>query len=292
MTTTSYAQKLLRVTLILPEGNFPGTSSNTLTLVGYKTSATVQGAARYPNTLDLELFGMKADDMNAVTILYSASTPTAVATRALVILEASPDGGATFTQVFEGTFVQAQPDYQDLPNGYLHVQAITGNGMQITTVPPTSYTGATSIAQIAQYLAQQMGFSLENNGVTGNLASPYFPGTYMDQFRQLCEHANLDFYFDGNTTLAICPANQPRQGKPKPVLSPSTGLVGFPVIGQYGIQVKALWTPALTLGGEIEVAGSIVPPTNGTWSPYNVTHRLESWVEEGEWFTTMDCRPS
>src|SRR6185437_9324858 len=106
----SYASKLLRATLILPEGNFPGTSSNTLTLVGFRMSATIQGAATYPNQMELTIYGMQQADMNAVTILWDPLDATRTDAKAFVTLEASPDGTA-WTQVFEGTFIEAAPDY-------------------------------------------------------------------------------------------------------------------------------------------------------------------------------------
>jgi hypothetical protein len=299
MTASSYsAQKLLRATLILPQGNFPGassealelTGSNTLTLVGYRMSATIQTKANHPNSLDLMIYGMRQADMNAVTILWSASgfALTAQNAKALIQLEASPDGVA-WTQVFEGQFSQAAPDYSGAPNVGLRLQAWTGNGFQIAIAPATTYRGATSIASIAQYLAGKMGFAFENNGVTGNLSTPYYPGTYMGQFRELAKHANFDFYFDGNSTLAICPANEPRQGKPVPVFSPSSGLVGFPTVQQYGISCDVLFTPALTTGATIQVAGSIVPSANGRWSVYSATHQLESLMPGGRWFSSLDC---
>lgn len=288
--TGSYSQKLLRATLILPESNFPGTASNTLTLVGYRISASIHGAARFPNSLDIAIYGMRQADMNQVTILYSSATPQQVSTRALIQLEASPDG-VTWTQVFAGTFIQAQPDYRSIPNVCLRAQAITGNGMQLAIAPATSYPGQASIATIAQYLAGKMGFAFENNGVTGNLSTPYYPGTYMDQFRQLAKHANFDFYFDGNATLAICPANQPRQGKSVPVFSPLSGLINRPTIGQYGIHTDVFFASALTLGGQIQVTGSDVPGANGLWQPYAVTHELESLMPGGAWFSSLDCTP-
>ncbi len=285
---TSYSSKQLRATLVLPQANFPGTSDNTLTLTGYRMSATVNCAARYQNTLDIAIYGMKQEDMNAVTILWSAATPQEVATDALITLEASPDGSA-WTQVFNGTFVEASPDYQQVPYACLRAYAVTGNAAQISAAPPTSYKGATSIAEIATYLAGRMGFALENNGVSGNLANPYFPGSYMDQFRELCEHANVDYYFDGNATLAICPANQPRQNKAVPVLSPTSGLINRPSVQRFGIHIDALFTPGLTLGGKVQVTGSDVPGANGTWMPMRTTHQLESLMPDGAWFTAMDC---
>jgi len=286
---TSYSQKLLRTTLILPAGNFPGTSSNTLTLVGYRTLASVHGAAGYPNTLNLTVYGMRQSDMNAVTILWSAATVTAVNARALVQIEASGDGGKTWCQVFEGTFIEAAPDYTNAPNVALRVLAATSYGMQIAPAPPTSYRGSISIVAVATYIAGEMGFTLENNGVTGNVSTPYYPGTYMDQFRHLCQDMNLDFYFDGNATLAICPKNQPRQGKGVPIFSPSSGLIGFPTVQRFGIHADVIFTPALTIGAELQIQDSIVPSANGTWFAGVMTHDLESLQPDGAWFTHVDC---
>lgn len=292
MSANSYSGKLLRATLILPTANFPGTSSNTLTLVGYRMSATITGTAAYPNQLNLIIYGMRQTDMNAVTILWGSATTTAAPARAFVQLEASPDGKA-WTQVFEGTFIEAQPDYQSIPDVGLRVMAQVGYGSQIQIAEPTSYPGNASVVQIAQYLAGKMGFAFENNGVTGTLSTPYFPGTYMSQFKALCEHANLDFYFDGNATLAICPKNQPRQNKPVPILTPETGLIGYPTIQRFGIHVDALFTPALTRGGLIQVSGSQIPSANGTWLTTTVTHRLDCLMPDGAWFSSVGCtRPA
>ena len=285
---SSYSSKLLRATLTLPESNFPGTASNTLTLVGYRMSATITGAAAYPNDLDLSIFGMRQQDMNAVTILWSPPIATAMPVKAFVELEASPDGSA-WTQVFSGTFLDAAPDYTGIPDACLRIQAQAGYASQIQPASPTSYPGSASIVQIAAYLAGKMGFALENNGVTGNLSTPYYPGTYMDQFRQLCEHANLDFYFDGNATLAICPKNSPRQGKTVPVFSPSSGLIGYPTIQRFGIHVDVLFTPSLILGGLIQVSGSQVPSANGLWQPALVTHELDALMPDGRWQSGLKC---
>lgn len=287
--TDSYAQKLLRATLLLPESNFPGTTSNTLTLVGYRMSASITAASGYLSTLDIAIYGMRQADMDACTIIFSDATPQLVNTRAQILLEASPDGGKTWTQVFEGTFVEAQPDYSNIPAAGFRALAMTGAGMKYQIAQPTSYPGQTSIATIAQYLAGKMGFAFENNGVTGNLSTPYYPGTYMDQLQQLSKHANFDLYFDGNATLAICPKGKPRQGKAVPVFTPQSGLIGFPTIGRFGPNVDVLFTPALTVGGNITIAGSQVPGTNGTWLPFSITHDLECLMPDGSWFSRLKC---
>jgi hypothetical protein len=77
-----------------------------------------------------------------------------------------------------------------------------------------------------------------------------------------------------------------------PVFTPASGLVGFPTVQQYGIHCETIFTPALTLGGEIKIDQSIVPSANGTWQPYYVTHELESLMPGGAWFSSMDCKRS
>lgn len=287
---SGYSSKLLRVTLILPAGVFPGTSSNTLTLTGYRTLAHIKAAGGFSNTLDLTVYGMRQSDMNAVTILWGDATAAAMYGRPMVQVEASGDGGQSWCQVFEGNFVDGAPDYTAVPNVALRVLASIGYSAQIEAVPPTSYRGSTSVAAVATYIAGEMGFVLENNGVTGNLSTPYYPGTYMDQFRHLCQDMNLDFYFDGNAVLAICPKGKPRQGGSVPVFSPAMGnLVGFPTVQRFGVHADVLFTPALTIGNEFQIQGSIVPSANGTWFAGKMEHDLESLQPDGAWFTHIDC---
>lgn len=292
MSSNSYSSKLLRATLILPQGNFPGTASNTLMLVGYRMLAHIETASGYPATLNLTVFGMRQDDMNQVTILWAGPNTTAIPANPLIQLEASNDGVA-WTQVFEGRFVEAAPDYTAAPNVAMKILAATGYGPNLQIAPPTSYPGvsqyAPSIVSVAQYIVGQMGFKLEVNGVTGNLSTPYYPGTYMDQFRELCKHANLDYYFDVNNVIAICPANTPRQNKAVPLFTPQSGLVGFPTVQRNGVHVDVLWTPALSIGGNLQIADSLVPGANGTWFANHAAHDLESLQPGGAWFSHIDC---
>jgi hypothetical protein len=65
--------------------------------------------------------------------------------------------------------------------------------------------------------------------------------------------------------------------------------VGFPTIQQFGIHCETIFTPALILGGEIKIDGSIVPGANGTWQPAIATHELESLMPSGAWFSSLDC---
>jgi hypothetical protein len=288
----SFTNKLLRASLILPQGNFPGTSSNTLVLEGYRMSARLTGAGNYTNQCELSIYGMKQADMNAVTVLWGqGGNPQNINAKAILVLESNDGSG--YLQVFEGQFFDAQPDYKSLPDVNLHVTCMTGYGAQILPVQPSSFSGAVDVAGLAEQLAGQMGFAFEDNGVTGQLHTPYYAGTLMDQFRELARDANFDYYFDAKGTLIICPSNQPRQSQNAVVLSPTSGLIGYVTLTRYGgVELDCLFSPAISLGSAVQVQGSQVPGTNGLWFPFKFVTELESIKPSGRWFSHLSCLPS
>lgn len=284
----SFVNRLLRATLILPQGTFPGTNSNTLVLENFRTSARLQGSGNFTNSLNLQIWGMRQVDMNAVTVLFGQDgNPQTINTRAVVTLEANDGGG--YLQVFEGQFNDAQPDYRNLPEVCLTINAFAGAGQQWVTNPPSSFQGSAQVADIAAQLAKQMGFGFENNGVTGSLATPYFAGTLMDQFRQLAEHAPFDFYFDAKQALIICPVNQPRLNGNRVVLNRFSGLIGYPTLGRGGIEFDALFQPAFELGSAVELQGTQVPGCDGVWFPYAIASDLDSVKPGGRWNAHLSC---
>lgn len=287
----SFTEKQLRAKLILPQGNFPGTDNNTLVLTGLRMSAQLQQAGNWTNSCDLRIWGMRQADMNAVTVLFGQGGQIVnINAVALLILE-SNDGSGWY-QIFEGQFIEGGPDYSQQPDVHLHVIAQTGAGQQYLTAEPSSYRGAQNVATIASQLASQMGFEFENNGVQATVTNPYLPGTLMDQFRELAEAAPFDYYFDAKATLVICPPNRSRTGKTAIPVNPQTGLVGYPTLTRFGVELTVLFSPAIQPGWPIQVSGSVVPGCDGTWFPYAANHDLESIVPNGRWFSRLQCASS
>jgi hypothetical protein len=285
----SFVNRLLRATLTLPQGTFPGTNSNTLVLTNMRMAAHVECAGNFTNSCDLHIWGMRQVDMNAVTVLWGQNgDPQTVVANAILVLEANDETG--WLQVFEGQFYDAQPEYKSLPDVSLLVSAKQGYAAQILIAAPSSFAGAVDVAGLAAQLAAQMGFAFENNGVTGTLHSPYLPGTLMDQFRELGKAAGFDYYFDAKSTLIICPRNQPRLNQGSTVISPTSGLVGYVTLTRNaGVEFDCIFTPAILLGSPIVIQDSDVPGTNGQWFPYQMTHELESVKPGGRWFSHLQC---
>lgn len=282
---SSFTQKRLRVTLVLSGTNsvFPGTNSNTLTLENMRITAKVQQVARLATQADIRIYGMKAADMNAMTVTW-AKPP--VVLDHLVILEA--DNGKGFVQVFRGTITEAQPNYQSAPDVAFGIVATTGYFQKINPVEPTSYPAATDIKTVAGDLIKRMGFIFIDGGAKATFAEgSYFWGTLWDQLAQACEAADADFYVQGDTIL-VTESRRPGGDRPTVVLTPSTGLIGYPCYERAGLNVLALFDPAFTCGVPIDIE-SIVPNATGRWYPYSMTHIIESRMPHGQWMSQLQC---
>jgi hypothetical protein len=269
---------------------FPGTSSNTLILgpdssgTQLRVIANVSAVARLSTTAEIKIFGMLPADMNALTVAWFNSP---VVQNNLVILEANNGNG--WAQVFSGTIIEAQPDYRGMPAAFFRIQANVSYAAQLAPVPPLSYPQGASVASIVQTLAAQMGYSFENNGVTATVPpGSYYPGTGFDQLQTVCQATDTDFYFSGST-LAIVPSGLGRINVPAVLLTPTSGLEGYPVIERFGITIYALFDPNFLGGGQVQLSGSDIPAANGVWTPFSLTHQLESMNPNGAWLSTLHC---
>jgi hypothetical protein len=215
--------------------------------------------------------------------------------------------------VFSGTIFSAYGDFEAQPDVPFIIGAKAGLASLVAPVPASSFPGSTDVATIMSGFARQLGMGFENNGVNVQLPSPYFSGTLQDQIRKCAEHARIDTSLDtaqGNGTLAIWPKGGSRTSIVNaPIISPSTGMIGYPAITQQGIIVKTLFSPLITRGGRVQVQSELLsgtltavaknnstfqPPAmaqngNSIWTVYKLDHALDSLVRNGQWMSTVYC---
>lgn len=290
MSLTSFTSKQLRFTLILSPDNansvFPGTNSNTLVLSGLRAMANIQTVPGIPTRACVKLFGMKQQDMNALTVVFFNALQKIVYNN--IIIE--QNSGRGWTQVFSGMIVDAQPRYGSQPNVFFEIQAMTGYQHQIAPVPPISFRGTVPVDTIVSQLAGTMGYAYSNDGVDANVTNCYLPGTNMDQLSRVCQMSRTQYVIAGDT-LAIYPIGKSRPSVPLYQLSPQSGLELYPELEKFGIIITALYNPALTAGGHVQVTGSKTPNANGLWAPFVVDHELESNNPSGRWHSVAQCTP-
>lgn len=270
----SFTQKKLTAFLTLGAGEL-NASGNTKIVDGLRIHATIKkGGQPSKNELKLRIYGMKEDDMNALTSLNFK--PMRVRKNLVRLLAGDSSG---MSVAFDGEIVNAFARYSD-HSPIFNVEAVAGYYPSISTSQAKGHRGSTSVALLMKNLADEMGYAFENNGVTSVLDSPYLSGNAMQQASMLAEAADLEWGVDDDI-LFIAPRNKPRAGT-APLVSPDTGLDGYPTFDKNGLKFKSLYNPGLKLGG-LCVVKSAIQAANGTWRIHGVEHELSSEDPGGKW---------
>lgn len=272
----------------LGTGSFGDTGDNTASVTGLRVSATIHKAgAAGMNTLEMRVNGLTPDIANQISTL---GKPLNAGRNNLVSLSAGSDETG-MAVAFIGTIMSAYQDAKSAPDVAVTVLAQTGLLEALRPLPPSSFKGSADVATILAGIAKQMNYTFENSGVSVQLANAYFPGTGRDQAYAAAAAAGINITMDdqpgGTPTLAIWPKTGSRGGE-IPLISPDTGMVGYPTHTDTGLFVTTVYNPNIVFGGKVKIQSSI-KNANGVWTLYDVTHDLESETPGGKWFTSIGC---
>ncbi len=290
--TEPYAVRKLNFTFQMSAGStFSGTGSSSLTLTGLAATAHVE-FANTPNqgAGQFRIWGMTLDDMNALSragLVYKvkADKPDSI------MVEAGDDISG-MTTVFSGIIFESYPDMRAAPNTSFFVSANPAQLIQLKPVPPSTFTGATTVATALEAIIKPAGLTLENNGVNTVLASPYFPGTVWDQINAAVRAADCFAFLDKiNNKLAIWPKTGSRSGGTTVVIAAKPGgMIGYPEFQAVNVKVRTLFNTNVTPGGKVEIQSQLTA-ANGSFVVVNVVHDLASQLVDGPWETLVLCTP-
>lgn len=283
-------KKQLRFVVTLGSGKFDTTGNDTIILEGFRAIADIDKAGgMMMGTLKAKIYGVQQTDMNTITTLrWRPQTwiPNTVEVFAI-------DGTAE-TLIFAGNIINAWADYQAMPDVFLHIQAQSGFYNALKATSPRSFKGSISVPSVMAQIAVELGYAFENNGVTTQLTDIYLPNTGLEQARDLVKAAGCDLYLD-DRVLAITPPNAPRTSL-IPVISPTSGLIGYPTFDGVGVNFQALFNPGVTFGGlvKLETSADLTKAENplagraeGEWIVTSIAYRLESEKPGGAWHSTI-----
>lgn len=278
---TTFSEKEIDVTIQLGKGDFGASGFNTETLTGLRVSValTKGGDPTLDKLSSCRVWGMTPSQMN---LLSTLGRPPNFDRVNIITLQAGDASAKAL--VFSGVIQEAYQDFSDSPQSCMNFVANVGLVSAAKPIPPLSYLGQADIATVAQAMAAQLtpGCTLENNGVSGQLSTPYFAGTALDQLRRLKEQGYFDFTIDGNV-LAIWPKGQPRNSATVVDLSPETGLLDYPSFAGSGfVSLKALYNPSFRVNGKFNLTTSITA-AQGSYSIVAMLLELESQVIGGKW---------
>jgi hypothetical protein len=280
----TYVVREIDLTFQLGRGPFGGTGFNQVKLTGLRVLAKITTLLNNTTVAGglaavLRIYGMTLDQMNQLTVaglLYKYKDN-------LVLVEAG-DAGAKKTTVFNGQIMEAFPDFTEAPNSAFVVSAITGRKIAMKPVAPVSFQGPTSAATVFQQIAQNSGLNLENNGVNAQLSSPYCAGTAMSQIAATARAADCYAHLDEPVILA----KNSNRGGDVPVISPATGMIGYPSYEQIYIIVRTTFDPAVKFSGLIQVnTGGQLLQADGLWKVVFLDYNLASQMPDGPWEMTI-----
>ena len=279
----SIREKILRVSIRLGQEKdvWDAKGSDTLVAEGLRTSCQINygNGALMPNAR-IKIYGLKLDSMLK---LLRVKWNTEQAMMNLVQVEAGEAGNLSV--VYTGNITFAYPEMGGAPDVCLVIESHTAVLWQLKPAEAVSNEGETDVAAVIESLCAKMGRKFENNGVNVKISNQYLGSTELDKIRQIASHAGVDVYID-NETIAIAPEGQPRAGE-IPVVSPATGLIGYPVPDLQGVKLRCLYSQALRFGGLIEISGSLIAVCNGRWRVFGLSLDLESQVPGGKWLADI-----
>lgn len=282
----TFSKRHLSFKFELGEGSFGEDGSNTFEMSGVRASATIEKNGLVDNaTANLKIYGLPLSVMNKLTLL---GKPLIDGRHNTVTVSAGDDDSGA-SVVFVGTIQEAWVDGRNAPQVAFVVTAFSGIVPAMKPVPPVSYKGTVDVALVVSGIAQQAGYLFENSGVTAQIADPYLSGTALQQLQKITRAADVNCTIEPTAppTIAIWPKDKARQSESL-LISPETGLIGYPMRTENGIELQTLFNPSIVFGGLIEVQSSLTP-ANGSWSVFRVAHDLEAETPGGKWFTTLEC---
>lgn len=254
--------------------------------VGPRVSAQITRNGMPGNsTATIRIFGLSLSDMNSVSSLGKPKIYERHNT--VTVYAGNPIDGMSV--VYYGQIQDAWEDFDGAPEVALNIDAASGIIDAMKPIPATSYSGAVDAATIMAGLAVQLGYAFENNGVSVILSNPYYPLTAREQIVACAEEANIFAAIDGSgdagSILAIWPKDGARGGV-IPLVSPDTGMIGYPGYMAGGLNIRMIYNNAIKFGGQIKVVSSLQTAC-GTWIVNRLVHNLESQTPHGAWFTEV-----
>lgn len=278
----AFTQKLINASISLADGKFGASGNNTAELTGHRISARILAAGgQGSGTAEVAIYGMPLKLMNQLTTL---GTQINFYKKNSITLTAGDDPKA-MSVVFQGTITIAYADMRAAPDVCLRISAQAGLLAAVMPTKPVSKDGSVDVAQTMEKIAKSAGLRFENNGVDAKVRDVYLPYNPRVQLLELAEMAGINWIIDRDT-VAIWRRNGNRAGS-TPLISPETGLVGYPAYNSGGIQVTTAFNPDIKPGGTVEIKSDLTPAC-GKWKVFNLEFMLDSLIPHGKWFNKFD----
>lgn len=285
---SSFTRKIIKTTIILAlkNGTYNDKDANTMVLQGFRQSWQISfGGGSVAPSAKGKIWGVRAETMNKLT---NMNWKVDGKQNNLLMIEAGDDPDH-LDIVFKGNINFGFPDYSAAPDVCLSIEGMSGFFFKINAAPPNSYKGEIDVPVMLEKFAKDMQLTFHNEGVTAKISNASLNGSTQQQFDDIVKAAGIDCYRDPtDDSITIAPKGQPRKVETA-VLTPKTGLIGYPVPTLQGIALRCLYDKRIRFGGTIEIKDSAVAQCNGIWRVFGINVNIDSELPNGQWFCDIQA---
>ncbi len=191
--------------------------------------------------------------------------------------------------VFQGFTLRSAPDYNISRDRPFIITAMVQYNVQQTIAPHINIQGTTTVDNLFKAIATNGGFDYMGNNVSGNAVNPIYTGDLNTQLYEATKH--YGYYYkpltlnSTNTTIAVAKIGQPLIDETF-TLSADNGMIGFPLVEDYGFAASCYFNPSLKIGQKILVSSVTLDYINNQPLYINaMTHKLQN--KDSHWNTKL-----
>jgi hypothetical protein len=281
----------------------PGGTANTITMQGLRASVSIDHAGGADmGTMSANIYGLTPSQLNQLTSLQWKTAILGLSSQdfSAYTVQVYAIDGSQETLLYNGQVLNAWADFSGMPQTCLIIQTNPAGAYSalVNSANPLSISSNTTVGIVMSRLAQAMGFSFQNTSSDGSIVNQavtkgsYFGNTAMEQARSMMDAYRFWMYIDATTnppTLAIVPWGKARKSVVAvPLISPQTGLIGYPLFNSSGVTFDCRYNPTILLGGQVKIQSSILQ-ANDVWTVTSLSHQLTSQFPGGPWQSSVQA---
>lgn len=279
----SFKLKTIRTTITLGKGTFGG-GGNSKIIEGLATDVDItKPGLPEKNSASVSIANISLADMEQMTFLAFQPLQSL---KNLITIEVG-EQGKTLATVFKGEITSAYADYGSVPDVEFKIEALSGGYAAQIGAKPISVKGNAKAADLIKQFAKEIGYTFKNEGVAASVRNAVFNGSPIEKARSVADEVGAELLIDDDSMI-LMPYDKPRSGGAV-LLTPETGLIGYPSFTSDGISFSCFFNPNLKQGGQVKIE-SIVPRASGYWKITKLSHRLTAYrTGGGSWYSSVDA---
>ena len=134
--------------------------------------------------------------------------------------------------------MSAWADFNGAPDVEMKFEAMTGGYAALIAQSPVSSSGTATAADLCGQFAKEAGFSFVNQGIDASIANSVYSGSPLEKAQAVAKQVGADLIIDDDK-MTLLPRGESLRGGSVVLLSPETGMIGYPTFTNNGIIVKS-----------------------------------------------------